>query len=60
MKFNRTELKKKGCVKILKENLKQSAVNLCLGLWSAFLHNNDPKHAPLQTWRTETEYGNFI
>lgn len=59
MKFNRTELKKKGCVKILKENLKQSAVSLCLGLWSVFLHN-DPKHAPLQTRRTETEYGNFI
>ena len=38
---------KKGYVKILKENLKQSAAKLGLGRRFVFQHDNDPKHTSL-------------
>lgn len=40
-------MKKEGYVKILKENLKQSAAKLGLGHCFVFQHDNDPKHTSL-------------
>ena len=40
-------MKKDGYVKILKENLKQSAAKLGLGRRFVFQHDNDPKHPSL-------------
>lgn len=40
-------MKKEGYVKILKENLKQSAAKLGLDHHFVFQHDNDPKHTSL-------------
>ena len=40
-------MKKEGYVKILKENLRQSAAKLGLGHLFVFQHDNDPKHTSI-------------